>query len=88
MNKIGLAAILFCLLFAQVASAHVVAFNVKTKKYHALSCRWAVACTKNCINIEKNKAVKMGGIPCKICGGGNIIHLHLQPLPFLPQIIK
>lgn len=82
MNKISIAVILFCFLFAQVAGAYVVAFNVKTKKYHSLSCRWAAACTKNCINIEKSKAISMGGIPCKVCGGGNIIHFHLQPLPF------
>ena len=46
-----------------------VAFNVETKKYHCLSCRWAIACTKNCIEITISEARRRGGVPCKVCGG-------------------
>lgn len=47
-----------------------VAFNTKTRKYHALSCRWARKCTKSCIVIPRSEAIKRGGVPCKVCGGG------------------
>ena len=46
-----------------------VSFNVKTLKYHSLTCKWAVRCTRNCIVISKSEAIKRGGVPCKICGG-------------------
>lgn len=46
-----------------------VAFNTNTLKFHGLSCRWAHKCTKNCVVIPLNDAVKRGGVPCKVCGG-------------------
>ena len=47
----------------------VVAFNVETHKYHCLDCRWAIACTKNCVNIPLSEAKRRGGMPCKVCRG-------------------
>jgi hypothetical protein len=47
----------------------IVAFNVETHKYHCLECRWAIACTKNCINLPVSEAKRRGGVPCKVCGG-------------------
>lgn len=47
-----------------------VAFNVETKKYHCLSCKWAIKCTKSCVEINVREAKKRGGIPCKVCEGG------------------
>jgi len=55
--------------FAMDVSAKTVIYNVKTHKYHSVSCRWAKKCTKNCIKIEKSRAKVRGGIPCKVCGG-------------------
>lgn len=46
-----------------------VAFNVETKKYHCLSCRWAIACTKNCVEISRSEAKRRHGVPCKVCKG-------------------
>lgn len=50
--------------------ANTVIYNTKTQKYHAPYCQWAKRCTKNCIKIEKQKAIRNGGMPCKVCGGG------------------
>lgn len=44
-------------------------FNTKSKKYHNHNCMAAKSCTVNCIDISKKEAVKMGGVPCGICGG-------------------
>lgn len=46
-----------------------VAFNVATKKYHCLSCQWAIKCTRNCIEVSKSEAKRSGGVACKVCGG-------------------
>lgn len=48
----------------------IVAFNVSNNKFHALSCTWAERCTVHCIQITRKEAHKRGGIPCKVCGGG------------------
>jgi hypothetical protein len=47
-----------------------VIFNVKTHKYHIPSCIWAKRCTANCIAITRAEAIQRGGVPCKVCGGG------------------
>lgn len=62
---------LFLFLFVSQAEASVakVAFNTSSYKYHKLSCHWAKKCTKNCIIIDKEKAIANGGKPCKVCGG-------------------
>ena len=49
--------------------AKMVMYNTKTGKYHNLRCVWALKCTVNCIKIDKEQAIKRGGIPCKVCGG-------------------
>jgi methylphosphotriester-DNA--protein-cysteine methyltransferase len=43
--------------------------NVKTKKYHRLTCKSAKKIKpKNCINFKsKEEAEKQGYVPCKIC---------------------
>lgn len=48
----------------------IVAFNTSNSKFHALTCMWAERCTVHCINITRREAHKRGGIPCKVCGGG------------------
>lgn len=50
--------------------AAMVVYNTKTGKYHSPSCQWAKKCTVNCIKIDKQEAIRRGGIPCKVCGGG------------------
>jgi len=54
---------------ALAGSEEKVAFNVETKKYHCLSCQWAIKCTRNCIEVAKSEARRRGGIACKVCGG-------------------
>lgn len=68
--------IIICLLFIWYSTgficlcyAQTVVYNTKTQKYHQLKCRWAAKCSANCIKIEKKEAIKIGGIPCKVCGG-------------------
>ncbi len=55
------------LTFTPCAFADQVVYNVKTSKYHSPTCESAKRCTVNCIKIDRKEAVKMGGIPCKIC---------------------
>lgn len=62
--------LLVAILTAPVAVAEEkVAFNVESKKYHCLDCRWAIACTKNCVTVALSEARRRGGVPCKVCGG-------------------
>ena len=50
--------------------AAMVVYNMKTGKYHSPYCQWAKKCTVNCIKIDKKEAIRRGGVPCKVCGGG------------------
>ena len=59
----------FLVMISGTSFAATVVFNTSNHKYHSLSCKWAQKCTKNCIKIDKNDAIKRGGIPCKVCGG-------------------
>jgi hypothetical protein len=45
-------------------------FNTVSKKFHRMDCHWAIMCTRNCIAISRAEAVRRGGVPCKVCGGG------------------
>ena len=47
----------------------LVAFNTSSHKYHCPSCRYALQCTRNCIEIRQSEAVQRGGVPCGTCGG-------------------
>lgn len=47
----------------------IVSFNKESLKYHCVSCRSAIACTKNCVRIKKSDAIERGGKACKVCGG-------------------
>jgi hypothetical protein len=59
----------FVLLFSFSALAANVTFNTNTLKYHRPDCKWAIKCTKNCIETTPEKAKASGGVPCKVCGG-------------------
>ena len=50
-------------------SQEIVSFNVNSLKYHCPSCKWAIKCTRNCISVTRAKAMELGGVPCKVCGG-------------------
>ncbi|MBI3557694.1 MAG: hypothetical protein HY074_15645 [Deltaproteobacteria bacterium] len=50
-----------------VQADDVVMFNAKTKIIHCSSCRWAKACTVNCVTGKYSEAVQQGGRPCKVC---------------------
>lgn len=65
------AVLLLALTFSSVLSGaeEKVAFNVKSMKYHCLTCSSALACTKNCIEVSRSEAKRRGGVPCKNCGG-------------------
>jgi hypothetical protein len=52
------------------SDSDIVVFNVQNNKYHSRSCVWACRCTVHCINLTRGEAHKRGGIPCKVCGGG------------------
>ena len=70
MKRVLGAVLLAMLCLAAVADAEQkVAFNVESRKYHCLTCRHAIACTKNCIEISLSEAKRRGGVPCKVCGG-------------------
>jgi hypothetical protein len=51
------------------ASDPLVSFNTSSHKYHCPSCRLALQCTKNCIDVRKSEAQRRGGTPCGGCGG-------------------
>ena len=46
-----------------------VIYNTQSHKYHTPDCASAKRCTKNCISIKREEAIKRDGVPCKICGG-------------------
>jgi hypothetical protein len=54
---------------AQAGKEEKVYLNVETKKYHCLTCKWALKCTRNCIEVSRSEAKQRGGIACKVCGG-------------------
>lgn len=60
-----------CLVLAPLsfAAAYPVAYNVNTRIYHDRGCEWARKCTKNCVVIDHNDAIRRGGRPCKVCHG-------------------
>lgn len=71
MKKLFALALMMVMFFlsSSAAFAEMVMFNTKTLKFHSISCRYAVACTVNCIKIDKKQAIQRGGVPCKVCGG-------------------
>lgn len=66
MKKFILTLICF-LTLAGTCFAETVSFNTQTHKIHKLSCRYSDC--KHCIKIERQQAIKRGGVPCKVCGG-------------------
>ena len=50
-------------------SEEIVTFNTKSLKYHCRTCRSALRCRTNCVQIPVSEAKKRGGVPCKVCGG-------------------
>lgn len=59
--------IIGALVLPTLAASGTVSFNTKNNKYHELSCKWAAKCTKSCVEISRDEAIKRGGIPCKVC---------------------
>ena len=47
----------------------LVMFNQQSKKYHCPSCEWARKCTRNCVEITRAEAIRLGGVACRVCGG-------------------
>lgn len=47
----------------------LVSFNLSSRKIHCRTCRAALQCTKNCVELQLSEARRRGGIPCGICGG-------------------
>ena len=66
-----LALIILSILISSIcyAANTYVIFNVNSKKFHKPDCTWAIACTRNCIKVDKKTAIENGGVPCKVCGG-------------------
>lgn len=48
----------------------IVAFNTANHKFHDLNCIWAQRCTVHCIPLTRAEAHNRGGVPCKVCSGG------------------
>ena len=53
------------------ATERMVIFNQHSLKFHDPNCVWALKCTRNCISVPLSEAIKQGGVPCKVCGGGS-----------------
>ncbi|HET7435292.1 MAG TPA: hypothetical protein VFN10_11340 [Thermoanaerobaculia bacterium] len=51
------------------AEEEIVAFNIRSAKYHCLQCSAARACTHYCIEIKRSEAKARGGVACKLCAG-------------------
>lgn len=51
------------------AKSDLVMFNQQSKKYHCPSCEWARKCTRNCVEITRAEAIRLGGVACRTCGG-------------------
>jgi hypothetical protein len=49
------------------AAADDVVFNKSSLKYHCPTCVAAIRCTKNCVSIPRDEAIRRGGVACKIC---------------------
>lgn len=52
------------------ADSDIVVFNTSNGKYHDKSCKWAIKCTAHCVDVTRAEAHRRGGIPCKVCNGG------------------
>lgn len=66
MKKIFISIICF-LILSNICLAETVSFNVNSHKIHNSSCRYYNC--KNCVKMERQKALKKGAKPCKVCGG-------------------
>lgn len=58
------------LIFTLNCIADTVVYNTKTGKIHSPNCQYAAKCTVNCIKIDRQEAIRRGGVPCKVCKGG------------------
>ncbi|REJ85758.1 MAG: hypothetical protein DWQ36_08245 [Acidobacteria bacterium] len=79
---------------ASAAPEERVAFNTESKKYHCLSCQWAIRCTRNCIEVTASEARRRGGVACKVCGGSCRREPaadsapRREPQPFRPYLLS
>jgi hypothetical protein len=48
-----------------------VVLNPKSLRYHIPTCKAALKCT-HCIETTRKDAKAKGGVPCKLCGAGEI----------------
>lgn len=60
--------VLLCVFACDGAIAYDVMYNTKRHVYHSLSCGHVHNCT-NCTRMDSSEAKRLGGRPCKICGG-------------------
>jgi hypothetical protein len=51
----------------KISADPVYKYNTTNAKYHQLDCKWAIKCTKNCVEKKLSEIRKLGGIPCKTC---------------------
>lgn len=72
--------IMMVFILSSVSAECIVFFNTQSLKYHNFNCKWALKCTKNCIDIEVSKAKKAGGIPCEVCKGSCVEKLTIEDL--------
>lgn len=66
-NKLLLLLFLVLSLMIHPLNDPIYKYNTSNGKYHRLSCKWAIKCTTNCIEIPLSEIKKRGGIPCKVC---------------------
>jgi hypothetical protein len=71
LKRIGVCLLLLaiCAGLAGATPEETVYLNVRSHKYHCLTCYYARRCTANCIEVPLSEAKKRGGVPCKVCGG-------------------
>ncbi len=52
----------------RLANDDIVVFNENSKKYHTTACEWGKK-AKSTVKVKRSEAKRMGGVPCKVCGG-------------------
>lgn len=54
---------------AAPADSNAVTLNTSTLKYHCPTCKWALKCTRNCVQSTLGEAKQQGAKACKVCRG-------------------
>jgi len=50
-----------------ISSETIYKYNTTNGKYHRSTCKWAIKCTVNCVDMSLKKICEKQGIPCKVC---------------------